>query len=238
MTALIAGNLYTIEQQSHDTVAAWRAKSSLLADGVTTAANTTLTYETTTVKDAPGAVRLTAVAAGTVSATTGYTAVNNVPAGATLHLYAHKYATKTGRSLKILVNWADAADALISQSNLSTTGTDTINAFEKFVTANVTSPSIAGGSTADTAQVEVVYTFTGLGADEYVIFDTNFFGPPPAASVQSVTPGSVASAERFGSLTVSAPPPGGPVVLVRTANTYERRKLQRRNATNTAYVWE
>ncbi len=171
MTALLAGNLLKIDQQDSDVAAGW------VANGT----NTTVTRDTSVFKNGPACVQLVATAAGFASAKTGYGAVTPVPAGASLIFYMHKRAATTNRGLQVLINWINASDGLISQSNVSTTGTDTALAFSRFDTAVLTSPPL-------TTKAEIVVTFSNLAAGESIRFDESYFGAPAATPVDTGLP--------------------------------------------------
>ncbi len=166
MTAVLANNILTADQQSSDVAAGWSVNET----------NTTLTRDTSVFNDSPASVKLVATAAGTVSAKTGYGNVTPVAANTQYVFSTFVRIASSARVTSVLINWIDSASVLISQSNVGATGTQIAGQFVKMTTGILTSPAL-------TTKAEIVITFSNMEAGEAAYFDTSYFGPAPKAKI-------------------------------------------------------
>lgn len=164
--ALVAGNLFSQEQESSDTAAGWSANGT----------NTTLSFDSTRTRSGTGgSTKMVATAAGNVQQRTGFGTAPACPADTNLHVYTHVFAAG-GWGVSVLFNWIDSAGNLISQANTTATGTTTDNTWNLWTSPTVKSP-------VGTVRCQVIITVTGLDAAEACWTDDRFFGPPPGINV-------------------------------------------------------
>lgn len=130
-------NILTANQTGSDTALAWAAT------GTASGTNTTVTRDTAVFRTGPAAVKVVAAAAGNTEITTGWRAVKGVPDGKALtHKIWRNSTGTTPPTLKVLINWIDAAATLISpQVSASFSGTHVADAWVEYTAPTTTPPA-------------------------------------------------------------------------------------------------
>lgn len=189
MATLLDGNRLTLNQQDSETSAG------LAANGT----NTTVAWDEVVFKNGPGSLKMTATAAGSVEAKTGFGIAADAPDNI---IYRVSTFVRAGGafSVKALVNWIDAAGTATLVSAAMTEDTlAAVGDWRKFLTADLTPP-------AGTVDAQIIWVVTGMDAGEVCHIDERYFGPATLAPANAGADQSVAAG---ATVTLAGTPKGG-----------------------------